>query len=81
MIKAGDRVVFFDPDGARWAHATCTRVWAGGEFPLIDVAHNAGDDATGRPNLYTSIPHRSAAPAAEGRVWERPTGAAGGPVQ
>lgn len=72
--------MFFDPNGRRWPQSTCTRVWGVGEFPLIDVACNAGDEATGRPNLYTSIPHRSAAPAATARIWELPTGAAGAPV-
>ena len=64
--------MFFAPNGDRWPFATCTRVWGPGEFPLIDVVHNAGDAATGRPNLYTSIPHTSAAPGANARVWELP---------
>ena len=72
MIREGDRVRFVDPDGGVWRHATCVRVWSQGDRPLINVAHNAGDDATGRPTLHTSVPHKSSVPGAGAFYWGYP---------
>ena len=77
-METGKCVKFVGPDGSEYS-ATVAHVWETRQAwkPLLNLAVNpAVEDgrpflySRARPNVYTSVPHRSQVVGATGYYWE-----------